>query len=199
VQVAPHIGLTFAECIRSFLRQDPDIIMVGEIRDLETGEMAIQSSLTGHLVFSTLHTNGALATIQRLVDLGLQTFLINSSLLGILAQRLVRRLCPHCKHEVPTDKNRWETLLDGETLAMPETVFEAKGCEECKHTGYLGRMCVYELVRFDDKVKRVIHQKVDIVELREKTRGLFPSIRTNGARKVAQGETSLEEVLKVVY
>ena len=199
VQVNPQIGLSFAECIRSFLRQDPDIIMVGEIRDLETGEMAIQSSLTGHLVFSTLHTNGALATIQRLVDLGLQTFLINSSLLGILAQRLVRRLCPHCKEEVPTDKNKWETLLDGEILEMPETVHEAKGCEECKHTGYLGRMCVYELVKFDDKIKKQIHAKVEVSELREKTRGMFASIRSNGARKVIQGDTTLDEVLKISY
>lgn len=199
VQVNPQIGLGFADCIRSFLRQDPDIIMVGEIRDLETGEMAIQSSLTGHLVFSTLHTNGALATIQRLVDLGLQTFLINSSLLGILAQRLVRRLCPHCKEVVPTDKHKWETLLDGEVLEMPETVHEAKGCEECKHTGYLGRMCVYELVKFDDKIKKQIHQKVEVAELREKTRGMFASIRSNGARKVIQGDTTLDEVLKISY
>lgn len=199
VQVNPQIGLGFADCIRSFLRQDPDIIMVGEIRDLETGEMAIQSSLTGHLVFSTLHTNGALATIQRLVDLGLQTFLINSSLLGILAQRLVRRLCPHCKEQVPTDKHKWETLLDGEILDMPDTVHEAKGCEECKHTGYLGRMCVYELVKFDDKIKKQIHQKVEVAELREKTRGMFASIRSNGARKVIQGDTTLDEVLKISY
>lgn len=199
VQVNPQIGLNFAECVRSFLRQDPDIIMVGEIRDLETGEMAVQSSLTGHLVFSTLHTNGALATIQRLVDLGLQTFLINSSLLGILAQRLVRRLCPHCKAEVATDKDKWETLLDGEKLPMPKTVYEARGCEECKHTGYLGRLCVYELVKFDDKIKKLVHQKVEVTELRDKTRGMFNSLRSNGARKIIQGETTLDEVLKVAY
>jgi general secretion pathway protein E len=199
VQVNPGIGLTFAECIRSFLRQDPDIIMVGEIRDLETGEMAIQSSLTGHLVFSTLHTNGALATIQRLVDLGLPTFLLNSSLLGILAQRLVRKLCGHCKEAVPTDAHRWATLLDGDELPMPPVVYEARGCEECKQTGYLGRVCIYELVKFDDVIKKVIHQKVDLVELRERTRGRFVSLRVNGARKIAEGETTLEEVLKVAY
>ncbi|MBA2403920.1 MAG: type II/IV secretion system protein, partial [Bdellovibrionales bacterium] len=199
VQVNPQIGLTFAECIRSFLRQDPDIIMVGEIRDFETGEMAIQSSLTGHLVFSTLHTNGALATIQRLVDLGLPTFLINSSLSGILAQRLVKRLCNHCKKEVPASADKWATLLDGEVLPMPEKFFEPVGCEECKNTGFSGRLCVYELVRMDDKIKKVIHSDVEISELREKTRGMYRSIRVNGARKVANGETSLEEVLKVVY
>lgn len=199
VQVNAQIGLNFAECIRSFLRQDPDIIMVGEIRDLETGEMAIQSSLTGHLVFSTLHTNGALATIQRLVDLGLPTFLINSSLTGILAQRLVKKLCSHCKKPVDTSHDKWAALLDGEDLPMPKQVFEPVGCEECKNTGFVGRLCVYELVKMDDKIKKVITADVEISELREKTRGLYRSIRVNGARKVASGETSLEEVMKVVY
>jgi general secretion pathway protein E len=199
VQVNPAIGLNFAECIRSFLRQDPDIIMVGEIRDFETGEMAIQSSLTGHLVFSTLHTNGALATIQRLVDLGLPTFLINSSLTGILAQRLIKKLCPHCKRSVPLDKNKWEALLDGEEFTPPKFIFEAVGCEECKNTGYSGRLCVYELVEMNDRIKKTIHPDVDITELREKTRGMYRSIRVNGARKVFEGVTSLEEVLKIVY
>lgn len=199
VQVNPAIGLNFAECIRSFLRQDPDIIMVGEIRDFETGEMAIQSSLTGHLVFSTLHTNGALATIQRLVDLGLPTFLINSSLTGILAQRLIKKLCPHCKRSVPLDKNKWEALLDGEEFTPPKFIFEAVGCEECKNTGYSGRLCVYELVEMNDRIKKTIHPDVDITELREKTRGMYRSIRVNGARKIFEGVTSLEEVLKIVY
>lgn len=199
VQVNAQIGLTFAECIRSFLRQDPDIIMVGEIRDLETGEMAIQSSLTGHLVFSTLHTNGALATIQRLIDIGLPSYLINSSVSGILAQRLVKKLCSHCKTQKPMDPEKWKTLLDGEELEMPATCFEAVGCEECKHTGYNGRVCVYELIKFDDKIKSVIHSKIDIVELKAKTKGMYNSIRVTGARKVIAGETSIEEVMKVVY
>ncbi len=199
VQVNPQVGLNFADCIRSFLRQDPDIIMVGEIRDFETGEMAIQSSLTGHLVFSTLHTNGALATIQRLIDLGLPTFLINSSLTGILAQRLVKKLCSHCKKAVPADHDKWKVLLDGEKLNTPEFFYEPVGCEECKQTGYSGRLCIYELVKIDDRIKKVIHGKVEIAELRERTRGLYRSIRFNGARKVASGETSMDEVLKVVY
>ena len=199
VQVNPQIGMGFADCIRAFLRQDPDIIMVGEIRDIETGEMAIQSSLTGHLVFSTLHTNGALATIQRLIDLGLPSFLINSSLTGILAQRLVKKLCPHCKVPVPTDASKWKAMLDGEDLPMPETVYEPKGCDDCKQTGFIGRSCVYELVRMDDSIKKIIHEKVDISELREKTRGLYKSIRVSGGRKVISGETSLDEVIKVVY
>jgi general secretion pathway protein E len=199
VQVNPNIGLGFADCIRSFLRQDPDIIMVGEIRDHDTGEMAIQSSLTGHLVFSTLHTNGALATIQRLIDLGLPTFLLNSSLAGILAQRLVKKLCPHCKKEVPVDVDKWNSILDGEELPMPATVFEAVGCEECKHSGYMGRICVYELVKITDAIKKNIHSDIDITELREKTRGHYTSIRVNGARKIANGETTMEEVLQVIY
>ena len=199
VQVNPQIGMGFAECIRAFLRQDPDIIMVGEIRDYETGEMAIQSSLTGHLVFSTLHTNGALATIQRLTDIGLPAFLINSSLTGILAQRLVKRLCSHCKVAVPTDVSKWATLLDGESMRMPEHTYEPKGCEECKQSGFVGRLCVYELVRMTDEIKRIIHDKADVTELREKTRGKYKSIRISGARKIAKGETCMDEVLKVVY
>lgn len=199
VQVNSQINLGFADCIRAFLRQDPDIIMVGEIRDHETGEMAIQSSLTGHLVFSTLHTNGALATIQRLIDLGLPTFLLNSSLSGILAQRLVKRLCPHCKKQVPVDANKWNAMLDGEDFPMPETVFEATGCEECKNSGYIGRLCVYELVKIDDKIKKHIHKNIEITELREKTRGLYVSIRVNGARKVTSGDTTIDEILKIAY
>ncbi len=199
VQVNPQIGLTFAECIRSFLRQDPDIIMVGEIRDLETGEMAIQSSLTGHLVFSTLHTNGALATIQRLIDIGLPTYLLNSSISGILAQRLVKKLCPSCKELTPADRDKWESLIDGEKIESPNEYYRAVGCEDCKDTGYRGRLCIYELVKFDDCIKKVIHAKIEISELREKTRGMFTSIRANGARKVIEGETTIEEILRVVY
>ncbi len=199
VQVNSQIGLSFADCIRAFLRQDPDIIMVGEIRDYETGEMAIQCSLTGHLVFSTLHTNGALATIQRLIDLGIPSFLINSSLTGILAQRLVKKLCPHCKQLAPVDKDKWAAMLDGESLPMPEKVFVPVGCEECKHTGYNGRICIYELVRMSDDIKKAIHDKVDVTELRERTRGLYSSIRVNGARKIISGETCLDEILKIIY
>lgn len=152
VEVNNQIGMSFADCIRAFLRQDPDIIMVGEIRDLETGEIAISKFTHRRLVFSTLHTNGALATIQRLVDLGLPSFLINSSLLEF-AQRLVKKLCTHCKKAVPADKNKWESLLDGEKLPMPEKFLSARGCEECKHTGFHGRLCVYELVKMDENIK----------------------------------------------
>jgi general secretion pathway protein E len=199
IQVNHTIGMGFSECVRAFLRQDPDVIMVGEIRDLETGEVAIQASLTGHLVFSTLHTNGALATIQRLLDLGLQSFLINSALLGILAQRLVRKLCPHCKKEVPLDREKWLSLLEGEMMEMPETTFEPVGCNDCKHTGYAGRLCIYELVRFNNDIKKSISPGVEITELKERTRGQFVPFRVNAAQKVIEGLTSIDEVIKVSF
>lgn len=199
VQVNPQAGMTFADSIRAFLRQDPDIIMVGEIRDFETAEIAIQASLTGHLVFSTLHTNGALATIQRLIDLGLPTFLINSSLKGILAQRLVRRLCASCKEKIPLPKDKWEILLDGNKVKPPQFIYKAVGCNECKNTGYIGRLCVYELVEFNDSMKKVIHQKIEMTELKEKTRGLFLPFRVNCAQRLIEGETSIEELLEVAY
>jgi general secretion pathway protein E len=199
VQVNSSIGLNFAECVRSFLRQDPDVIMVGEIRDLETGEIAIQSSLTGHLVFSTLHTNGALATIQRLLDIGLQSYLINSSLTCILAQRLVRKLCTTCKKQVPIDMDKWMSLLDGEILPIPSHTYEAVGCEDCKNTGYSGRMCVYELVKFTDQIKKTITANIDITVLKEKTKGMYTPFRVNAARKVIEGTTSIDEVLKVAF
>jgi general secretion pathway protein E len=199
VQVNHKIGMGFSECIRAFLRQDPDIIMVGEIRDFETGEVAIQSSLTGHLVFSTLHTNGALATIQRLIDLGLPSFLINSSVKGILAQRLVRTLCPDCKVETPTPKAKWDSLVQELSIEMPKTVFEPKGCVDCKDLGYIGRMCVYELVEMKDSIRDAIHSKVEMSELKEKTKGQFVPFRKNCADKVMSGQTTIDEVLKVVY
>ena len=125
--------------------------------------------------------------------------MINSSLTGILAQRLVKRLCNHCKRPVDSSPDKWATLLDGEELPMPSKFYEPVGCEECKNTGFSGRLCVYELVKMNDQIKKVIHSDIQISDLREKTRGMYHSIRVNGARKVANGETSLEEVLKVVY
>lgn len=199
VQVNSQAGMGFADTIRAFLRQDPDIIMVGEIRDFETAEIAIQASLTGHLVFSTLHTNGALATIQRLIDLGLPSFLINSSLKGILAQRLVRRLCHSCKEEIPLPKDKWEILTDGLKIKAPEFIYKAVGCNECKNTGYTGRLCVYELVEFNDNMKKIIHQKIEMTELREKTKGFFIPFRANCAQRLIDGDTSIEELLEVVY
>jgi general secretion pathway protein E len=199
VQVNSQIGLGFAECMRSFLRQDPDVIMVGEIRDQETGEMAIQASLTGHLVLATVHTNGALQTIQRLLDLGLPSYLLNTSLSGILAQRLVRKLCPHCCEKIPTPPEQWKSLVKDLDIKMPETVMKAKGCDECKDTGFEGRFCIYELVKINEKIRSFIHSTVEIETLKAETSDEFIPIRANAAKKVAEGKTSLEEVLAVVY
>jgi general secretion pathway protein E len=201
VQVNHQIEMGFAQAVRAFLRQDPDVIMVGEIRDYDTGEVALQASLTGHLVFSTLHTNGALATIQRLIDIGLPTFLINSALRAVLAQRLVRKLCPNCKQKVPTPKDKWLALVDGhqEVCEMPEYVYEAKGCDSCKHLGYMGRIVVYELIEYKDEIKKLIHKDIELSQLRESAKGLYRSIRHSCAEKVAKGETSLEEAISVAY
>lgn len=199
VQVNSKIGLGFAECMRSFLRQDPDVIMVGEIRDQETGEMAIQASLTGHLVMATVHTNGALQTIQRLLDLGIPSYLLNSSLSGILAQRLVRKLCTHCCEKIPTPSEKWKSLVKDLDIEMPEFVMKAKGCDECKDTGYEGRFCIYELVKVNEKIRGLIHSTVEIETLNRETTNEFIPIRANAARKVTEGETSLDEVLGVVY
>ena len=199
VQVNPQIGLHFADCVRAFLRQDPDVIMVGEIRDQETGMIAIQSSLTGHLVFSTVHTNGALPTIQRLLDLGIPPYLLNTSLLGVLAQRLVRQLCPHCKLKVQTSPDAWKSLVEDNNIPMPEYVYEPKGCEECKDTGFSGRFCIYEFVKMGSHLRSAIKPNIEIEELRTHTKGTFVPIRANAAQKVSKGETSIEEVMKVVY
>ncbi len=199
VQVKPEVNLTFASAIRTFLRQDPDVIMVGEIRDHETGDATIQASLTGHLVFSTLHTNGALASIQRLIDLGLPTFLINSSLKAIMAQRLVRKLCPHCKTKVETPKDKWQILKDDLSMKMPNEIYTACGCNECKHTGYIGRICVYELVEFTDEMKMAIHDNVSLNELKHRTKGMFTPFRKNCIDKIEQGLTTIEEVLEIIF
>lgn len=197
VQVNKDIGITFPNAIKSFLRQDPDIIMVGEIRDLETAEMAIQASLTGHMVFSTLHTNTALSTVIRLLDLGIPPYLLNASLLGVLSQRLVRKLCDHCKIEIDTPKDLWENLVYPNKVPAPKKVCKAVGCEECKNTGYVGRVCVYELVPFTQELKKLIKPQMQLSELEEKTRGTFTPFRVKAAEKVTTGETSLEEIIKV--
>ncbi|MDA8793401.1 GspE/PulE family protein [Bacteriovoracaceae bacterium] len=199
VQMSEELTLNFPQAIKSFLRQDPDVIMVGEIRDHQTAEAAIQASLTGHLVFSTLHTNGALATIQRLIDLKLPTFLINSALKAVLAQRLVRRLCAHCRKKIETPEDKWETIKDDLNIEMPEHIWEPAGCHECKNTGYMGRLVIYELVLFNNKIKKAIHPHIEMIELKEKTRGEFTTFRENSIEKLINGETSLQEILEVVY
>ena len=199
MQVNTQINLSFANAIRAFLRQDPDIIMVGEIRDKEGGEMAIQASLTGHLVLSTLHTNDALSAITRLIDIGVPAHLINASVRGILAQRLVRVLCKYCKEQTPCNQDLWKTLVGDEDVKTPPHVFKANGCRECKNTGYQGRVCIYEMIPYNSKIKNFVDDKVSLEALKELTKGEYVGIRLNGARKVLEGVTSVEEVLRVAF
>ncbi|NBD19400.1 type II secretion system ATPase GspE [Aquabacterium fontiphilum] len=179
-QVNHRIELTFAKALRAILRQDPDVIMIGEIRDLETAQIAVQASLTGHLVLATLHTNDAPSAVARLTDMGIEPFLLSSSLLGVLAQRLVRKLCVHCKRE--DDQGRWHPV----------------GCSECGMTGYKGRTGVYELMVADDEVRALIHAQASEAKLFEVAQlNGMKTMRDDGDRLVAQGVTSLEEVLRV--
>jgi general secretion pathway protein E len=202
VQVNPKIELTFAGGLRSFLRQDPDVIMVGEIRDLETAEIAIQASLTGHLVLSTVHTNDAAGAITRLVDMGVQPFLVASSLVGVLAQRLVRVLCPECRRPyAPTREERDQVGLSDEILAQagnPKVIFKAAGCPACQQTGYLGRTGIYELMLVDDDVRQLILKNTDSSTIKQAAvaHGML-SLMQHGAYKVALGVTTAAEVLSV--
>ncbi|MCL4757086.1 MAG: Flp pilus assembly complex ATPase component TadA [Rhodocyclaceae bacterium] len=199
VQVQPQIGLSFAHALRSILRQDPDIIMIGEMRDTETAQIAVQSALTGHLVLSTLHTNTAAAAIVRLEDMGVERYLITSTINGVLAQRLVRKLCPHCRKPIELPEASLER--SGLDRFLPEgvrTVHAAAGCPECKHTGYLGRTSVHELFVMDDAAHEAILSGADATTLHAVARrsGML-SLYEDGLRKVAAGVTSLEEVMRV--
>ena len=198
MQVQSGIDLTFAAGVRTLLRQDPDIIMIGEIRDAETAEMAVQAALTGHLVFSTLHTNDAPSSVSRLLDLGVQPFLIQSTLLGVIAQRLVRTLCPHCRRQTEISDADWEMLVTPWKAQKPRKVYEAVGCLECRNTGYKGRVGLYEMMHVTQKLKPLITERVDVEALREAAihDGMKP-LRLRGAQKVAEGVTTLEEVLRV--
>lgn len=193
-QVNNKVGMTFAKGLRAILRQDPDIVMVGEIRDKETADMAIQASLTGHLVFSTLHTNSAVAAITRLRDMGIEPFLLSSTIIGVLAQRLIRLLCQHCK-QPHTLSERERTLLNLKNNDV--TIYKANGCEACHHTGYGGRSGIYELVAINESLRTMIHNQVEQKSIETEARKMFPSIRQDGWRKVLNGETTIEEVLRV--
>lgn len=199
MQVNTGIDLGFADGVRALMRQDPDIIMVGEIRDHDTANMAIQAALTGHLVLSTLHTNDAPSSLTRLHDLGVQPFLTAATILGVLAQRLVRQLCPHCKQETFIDDQEWKHLTFDYNVKTPEFVFKAVGCEECRHTGYKGRVGIYEFMPLSLDIKQLIGANADLAQLRLQARkeGIEP-LRIAGARKVVAGITTLEEVLRVV-
>jgi len=197
MQVNARAGLTFATALRSIVRQDPDIIMVGEIRDMETAEIAIHASLTGHLVFSTLHTNDALSVMARLQDMGIEPFLIASSLAGALAQRLVRVLCQHCKRPASVPPEAEAELRGAAGPGGVPQVFEAVGCVRCRHSGYLGRSGIFELLMMNDRLRRLIVRRAPVSELAEAARADgIRSMREDGLAKVAQGMTTVEEVLR---
>lgn len=194
-QVNYKVNMTFAKGLRAILRQDPDVVMVGEIRDLETAQIAIQASLTGHLVLSTLHTNSAIGAITRLDDMGIEPFLLSSSLIGVVAQRLIRLLCRHCKKLQPATPR--ECIILGVPANPAPPIFHPQGCDACRNTGYSGRSGVYEVIAIDDNLRSMIHDRKSEHELKKHARLLFPSIRQDGYRRVLAGDTALEEVLRV--
>jgi type II secretion system protein E len=195
IQVHSRIGLTFAAGLRSILRHDPDVVLIGEIRDGETAQAAIQASLTGHLVFSTLHTNDAPGTFTRLIDMGVEPYLVASTVEGILAQRLVRRLCPHCKVATPVDKVE---IPEDFPKPLPETIFQPRGCRECRDTGYSGRIGVFELLRTDAMIQRMCSESRSSVEIRDYAlKAGMSTLRTSGWEQVQAGVTSVDEVLRI--
>jgi len=194
-QVNTKADMTFARGLRAILRQDPDVVMVGEIRDLETAEVAVQASLTGHLVMSTLHTNSAVGAVTRLVDMGVEPFLLASSLVGVLAQRLVRVLCPDCRVSGPADAVECRFLeFSG---PRPPLLYRSRGCDACGHSGYRGRTGIYELIAVDERLRQMIHDRSAEQELTEHVRTVAPSIRDDGRAKVLAGVTTVSEVLRV--
>ncbi|MBE7460010.1 MAG: type II/IV secretion system protein [Zoogloeaceae bacterium] len=201
VQVQQNIDMTFAAGVRALMRQDPDIIMVGEIRDSETADMAVQAALTGHLVLSTLHTNDAPTAVTRLLDLGMPSYLLNATLLGVMAQRLVRTLCPHCKQAVPMsrkeDEDMWEGLVAPWKSNKPKQLYRPVGCLDCRMTGFMGRVGLYEIMLMTPELRKLITPTTDLAKVRELAyrEGMKP-LRISGAMKVAAGLTTLEEVLQ---
>jgi len=204
MQVNPGVDLYFADGIRSLMRQDPDIIMVGEIRDAETANMAVQASLTGHLVLSTLHTNDAPSSITRLHDLGIQPFLTSATILGVMAQRLLRTLCPHCKKAVDVVPDsevaiQWQELVQPWRAPAPTQIYMAQGCEHCRHTGYQGRVGLYEIMPLSNELKKLVaaDTKLDVLKQQAYREGLQP-LRLSGAKRISEGVTTIEEVMRVV-
>jgi len=199
MQVQKAIDVDFATGVRTLLRQDPDIIMIGEIRDQETADVAIQAALTGHLVLSSLHTNDAPSAITRLIDIGMQPFLLSATIQGIVAQRLLRTLCVHCKELVPTDKKAWNEFASPNKLKAPAKICKPVGCDECRHTGYMGRAGIYEILTMDSTLRDNITSQTDLDTLRELAlkSGMRP-LKIGGAQKVADGFTTLEEVYSVL-
>jgi len=198
MQVQENIDLGFADGVKALLRQDPDIIMIGEVRDLPTAEMAIQAALTGHLVFTTLHTNDAPSAITRLLELGVPPYLLKATVVGIMAQRLVRVLCPHCKQATEISEEAWQTLTSPWKVKLPRKAAIAEGCLECRETGFLGREGIYEVMPFTESLYRFADDKSDLPALRKQAykEGML-SLRLSGAQKVAAGLTTVNEVLRV--
>ena len=194
-QVNTKVDMTFARGLRSILRQDPDVVMIGEIRDLETASIAVQASLTGHLVLSTLHTNSAIGAISRLRDMGVEPFLLASSLIGLMAQRLVRNLCPHCKepHTISDKEREWL----GQDIEDKRIIYSAKGCEQCNHLGYIGRSGLYEFIPVDQTLQNMIHEGESEQAMEEYAHTIASSLTADGRRMILDGRTSLEEVLRV--
>ncbi len=199
IHVNPQVGLTFASGLRTILRQDPDIILVGEIRDKETAEIAIQASLTGHLVLSTLHTNDACGAVTRLLDMGVEDYLISSTLIGVLAQRLVRVVCKSCRKKIKLTKDHLVDFgIDPERFKDLPDIYTAEGCKECNYTGYVGRMAIFELFMIDESVRRMILEKPDTPKLKGYAKRMgMRTLREDGFLKVIQGVTTPEEVLRV--
>jgi type IV pilus assembly protein PilB len=200
VHVNRKAGLTFANAMRSFVRQDPDIIMVGEIRDLETAEMAVQASLTGHLVLSTLHTNDAPSAVTRLVDMGVEPFLISASVIAVLAQRLGRKICPNCKepYKPPAEAlNRVGFQVDN----LDEVVFyRGRGCEQCRHTGYYGRIGMFELMMMTEDIADLVVKRAPLSEVRNAALANgMKVLKVDGFQKVLEGMTTVEEVMRVIF
>jgi len=188
IQISPKVGFSFANALRSILRHDPDIMMVGEVRDFETAELAIRTALTGHLVFSTLHTNDACSGVTRLLDMGIEPYLVASSVEAFIAQRLVRVICPKCKEEIKE-----------KSLNIEGSVYRGKGCEDCKFTGYHGRTAIYEILFIDDPIRELILKKASAVEIKKKALNLgMKTLKDHGLEKVLEGKTTIEEVLRVV-
>jgi general secretion pathway protein E len=187
--------MTFARGLRAILRQDPDVVMVGEIRDTETAEIAVQASLTGHLVLSTLHTNTAIGAVTRLKDMGVEPFLLSSSVIALMAQRLVRLLCGECK--TPYQASASELAMLGHSANEALTLHRANGCQHCNHSGYKGRTGIYELISVDDTLRNMIHEGVGEQDMLRYVRQQSPSIIDDGYRRIQAGDTTVEEVLRV--
>ena len=195
-QVNSKVQMTFAKGLRAILRQDPDVVMIGEIRDLETAEIAVQASLTGHLVLSTLHTNSALGALTRLHDMGVESFLLSSSIIGLIAQRLVRKLCDQCKilHVLRDDERE---LMGVTPKTDVSTIYQPHGCEHCSQLGYRGRTGIYELIAMDEALRGMIHRHESLQAIELHLRPTTTSIREDGFKRVLAGDTSLAEILRV--